>query len=149
MENKIEYAKIIEKKFNENNFGFTKKELEKSTIFSFPMPAKNAPGINLAIKVGKKHDYIKIFTYISNKINDDNRQALLELINSLHNRFRYVVFSIDEDNSLCASYEFALFGEDENIIEKQVITTIVLVSEVVDACIPEIMMNIWKSEKND
>ena len=146
MENQIEYAKIIERKFNENNFGFTMKELEQSTIFSFPMPAKNAPGINLKIKVGKKYGHVKIFTYISSNIDHSKRQAVLELINALHNRFRYVTFSIEEDDSLCASYEFELFGEDEDVIEKQVIKTIFIVNEIIDLCIPEIMMNIWETK---
>ncbi|MBR1729921.1 MAG: hypothetical protein IJ728_10410 [Selenomonadaceae bacterium] len=143
----INYAEIIERKFKEDEFIFTLNRYETATIFTIPMPAKNAPGLHIKLKISQMDG--RFFTYISDEIPKKKRIKILEVLNNLLDRYRYISLCLEDDGSICASYDFSFYTEDEDLIMRQVVTTLYLVKDIIDNCIPPIMMTLWQKDDDD
>lgn len=148
LEKEIDYGKIVENAFISNGWHFNVRQIEKRTVFALPMSAKNCPGLNVKFDVSTVGDS-KIRCYLAEDTPPSIHSELLKVINSLNNRYRYLTLSLDSDGDILAAYDFTIFGEDEEVINKQVITMIVLLSDIMDKCIPPIMKVIWTAESDE
>ncbi len=142
------YPQILEEIFNERDLNFDVKKVEEKTIFRLPMSAKNCPGLNVHLNVSE-HGDAQLRCYLAENVKEHQRDALLEVINSLNGRYRYITLSIDSDGDILSTYDFTFFSTDEETITRQVLTMLYLVSDIMDKCIPKIMKAIWSTQKDD
>ncbi len=147
-EEKFDYGQSVKEAFENVGWRFTTRQLEDSTLFALPMSAKNSPGLNIRIEVSQKGD-CKIRCYLAQDTPKSVYNELLEVLNTLNSRYRYVTLSLDSDGDVLAAYDFAIFSQDQNVINRQVSTLAVLLSDIMDKCIPPIMKVVWSAENND
>ncbi|MBQ9488103.1 MAG: YbjN domain-containing protein [Selenomonadaceae bacterium] len=144
----FDYPQVLEDIFNERDLHFDVKQVGEKTIFRLPMSAKNCPGLNVHLNVSE-HGDAQLRAYLAENVKDYQRDALLSVLNSLNARYRYITLSIDSDGDILSTYDFTFFSEDEEVITKQVLTMLYLVSDIMDKCIPKIMKAIWSTQKDD
>lgn len=146
-ETRLNYAEIIEKSFADNDWNFTAKRIDDEIFFSLPLGAKNLPGLDVKLIVDVDGD-CKIRCYLAKSVDDRKRDEMLETLNALNARYRYVTLSLDSDNDVLASYDFRIFGDAETA-DRQVGAMIFIVSRIMDKCVPKIMRIIWNSDDDD
>ena len=146
--NDFDYPQVLEDIFTERDLHFDIKQAGEKTIFRLPMSAKNCPGLNVHLNISE-HGDAQIRCYLAENVKDYQRDALMPVLNSLNNRYRYITLSIDSDGDIVATYDFTFFSEDEDVITKQVLTMLYLVSDIMDKCIPKIMKAIWSTQKDE
>ena len=144
----FDYPQVLENIFTERDLHFDVKQAGEKTIFRLPMSAKNCPGLNVHLNISE-HGDAQIRCYLAENVKDYQRDALMPVLNSLNNRYRYITLSIDSDGDIVATYDFTFFSEDEDVITKQVLTMLYLVSDIMDKCIPKIMKAIWSTQKDE
>ena len=142
------YGEIVERAFDNNGWHFNVRKLEDRTIFALPMSAKNCPGLNVKFDVSDNGDS-KIRCYLAEDTPESKRAELLAVINLLNNKYRYITISLDNDGDILAAYDFTIFATDEKVIDKQVRTMVVLLSDIMDKCIPPIMKIIWSASDEE
>ena len=144
-DNEINYAEVAEAFFEQNDWNFEVKELpDGDTMFSLPFSAKNLPGINLKVIIAP-NDTCKIMTYLANNIPDGKRAAMLEVLNKLNMKYRYLKLILDSDNDVVASYDFSFYGDEEAAVEA-LEEIIYLVKSSMDESVPKIMKLIWADD---
>ena len=148
LEREVDYGEIVKNAFDSNGWHFNVRQIENRTVFALPMSAKNCPGLNVKFDVSTVGDS-KIRCYLAEDTPPSIHSDLLKVINSLNNRYRYLTLSLDNDGDILAAYDFTIFGDDEKVISKQVSTMIVLLSDIMDKCIPPIMKVIWSAEDEE
>ena len=146
--NDFDYPQVLEDIFTERDLHFDIKQAGEKTIFRLPMSAKNCPGLNVHLNISE-HGDAQIRCYLAENVKDYQRDALMPVLNSLNNRYRYITLSIDSDGDVLSTYDFTFFSEDEEVITKQVLTMLYLVSDIMDKCIPKIMKAIWSTQKDE
>ena len=144
--NTINYSQVVENTFTKKNFHFTSKETQKGMMYSFAMNSKSLPSIRFRLIVDEEGDS-KLCSYLTSKVEEDKKDEMLSVLNNFNDRFRFVVLNIDQDDEVCASYDFGLYG-DEEAVEEIVFDAIYLVSNIIDKCAPDIMKVMWKEEEN-
>ena len=144
----IDYGEVVKGAFEGNGWHFNVRKLEDKTIFALPMSAKNCPGLNVKVDVATSGDS-KIRCYLAEDTPKSKHKELLEVINALNNRYRYITLSLDSDGDILAAYDFTIFGTDETAIEKQAMSMVVLLSDIMDKCIPPIMKIVWSAAEDD
>lgn len=148
MDNEINYAEVAENFFEQNDWNFEVKELPNGDkMFTLPFSAKNLPGINLKVIVAPNNT-CKILTYLANEVPDAKRAAMLEILNKLNMRFRYLKLVLDSDNDVVASYDFSFYGDEEaavNAIDEMMY----LVKKSMDESVPKIMSLVWADEDDN
>lgn len=147
MEKKTEYADIVEAKLKDIGFHFMRTERDGENVFFLPMDAENAPGLNVRLIIDKNGDS-KYRCYIADKVPVRKRKAMVEECNRLNTRYRYISLHVDDDGGVCASYDFAIFG-DEEVIAEHALSMLCLCSEITDTCIPHIMKTLWSKEEQE
>ena len=136
------YAEIVENFFREDDWNFDLKTMKDGDkIFTIPVAAKNIPSLNIKLIVSPD-GVCKIFNYLAREIPDEKCAAMLEVLNKLNLEYRYVKLALDKDNYVVASYDFALFGNEEETVE-EVKERLFIVKNIMDKCIPPIMKLIW------
>lgn len=141
---KVNYAEVMAQALKEHNMSFTSKVRGDKIIFTLPMSADNAPGINVKLIIDEDGD-CKLRSYLANNISQVKRPAMLQVINDLNAKYRYICLSIDQDGDICASYDFTVH-EGSVPIFVQIIAMVFLYTDIADNCIPEIMQTIWAKE---
>lgn len=144
----FDYPQILEDIFNDKDMHFDIKQAGEKTVFRLPMSAKNCPGLNVHLSVSE-HGDAQIRCYLAENVKDYQRAELLKVLNSLNARYRYITLSIDSDGDVLATYDYTFFSGDEEIITRQVLTMLYLVSDIMDKCIPKLMKAIWSTQKDD
>ncbi len=144
----FDYPQVLEDIFNERDLNFDVKQVGEKTIFRLPMSAKNGPGLNVHLNVSERGD-AQIRCYLAKNVEDYQHETLLSVINYLNSHYRYITLSIDSDGDISATYDFTFFSEDEDVITKQVLTMLYLVSDIMDKCTPKIMKAIWSTQKDE
>lgn len=141
----INYAHVFKNKLKEMGFHFSTYSSDNETIFGVPMPADNAPGIQVKLMIDEQGDS-KIRCYLASDVDSSRQSAVMTVLNSLNERYRFTCLSLDDDGDICASYDFILVGDDEAISE-HLTSILFLFTDICDKCIPPIMQTIWKSSE--
>lgn len=140
----INYCETVRKILTDNNFNFNVKDTEKGVVLTFGVSSKALPCINYTLSISTDGD-TKLRSYIASRIDEAKKDEMLELLNLLNTRFRFVVFNLDEDSDVCVTYDFALYGEEKTISEL-VLDAIYVVSRIIDQSAPDIMQLNWKKD---
>lgn len=74
------------------------------------------------------------------------RQAVLEKLNDLMDRYRFVKFVLDEDNDVCASFDFWQGGDEKAAVQAGKLSLLTFAS-VVEDCVPEILKVRYREEQ--
>ena len=146
MEKKMNYLELAEKTLEQMKFHYTKRETSRGPVYEIPMSSKNLPGLDIRLRVSEKGDS-KLWCYPVKGVPSRKRMAMLEALNTQMDDYRFVTLTLDEDSDVCASYDFALFGEEEAI--RHIRVMINLFSEVVDECLPGILKVMWSEESTE
>lgn len=141
----IDYSEVVENFFEQNDWKFDLNELpDGDKIFTLPFGAKNLPAINLKVIIAP-NDTCKILTYLANEVPDSKRAAMLEVLNKLNMKYRYLKLVLDSDNDVVASYDFSFYGDEEAAVTA-IEEIIFLVKSSIDESVPKIMQLIWADE---
>lgn len=144
---RLNYAEIIKNSFEQNDWNFTFKQIDDEIFFSLPLGAKNLPGLDVKLIVDTDGD-CKIRCYLAKGVAENKRVEMLDTLNALNTKYRYVTLSMDSDNDVLASYDFRIFG-DEETANRQVGAMIFIVSRIMDKCVPKIMRIIWSGDEDE
>lgn len=148
MRDRFNYPEAVEQIFDDKDLNYEKFDKDDETLFAIPMPAKNAPGLKVFLHVTEVGD-CKIRAYIVREVSEGKFPAILEAINRLNGKYRYITLSMDSDGDILAAYDFTLFGEDMEVIEEHVMHMLILVSKVMDNCIKPLMKIVWFDDDED
>lgn len=138
---KVNYAEVMTKELKEHNLSFTSKVRGDETIYTLPMSADNAPGINVKLIIDEDGD-CKLRSYLASNVHKAKQPAMLRVINDLNAKYRYICLSMDKDGDICASYDFSIYADAESVFA-QVIAMLFLYTDIADKCIPVIMQTLW------
>ena len=139
------YGDMLAEIFKDNGWQFGVRQGEDATIFTLPMSAKNCPGFNITLSVSDIGD-VKIRCYLSEETDKAKRGKILEVLNELNGRYRYMTLSIDDDGDILAAYDFNLFSRDMETLKLSACAMIVLFVKVADNCVPPIMKAVWSDD---
>lgn len=139
--NKVNYAEIMAQELKEHNMSFTRKVREDKSIFTLPMSADNAPGLSVKLIIDEDGD-CKLRCYLANNVPNEKKADMLQVLNDLNAKYRYICLSIDKDGDICASYDFTVHEGDVPIFV-QIIAMVFLYTDIADDCIPDIMQTLW------
>ena len=144
MDNKInyDYSVAIEKELNDMPFMFKRRMLKDETLFELLMPSERLQALRIKMIVGKDGD-VKFRCYLAEDVVESNIAALQNEINRLNARYRFICLSIDDDRDICAAYDDILYGDEKSAAD-HAIAMLVLFTEIIDKCVPNIMPLIWK-----
>ncbi len=140
----VNFAEIMIQGLNEHNLSFTSKVLDDETVFTLPMSANNAPGINVKLIIDEDGD-CKLRSYLASNVPKAKWTAMLPVINDLNAKYRYICLSMNRDGDICAAYDFSVYDGPVSIFE-QIIAIVFLYADIADKCIPEIMRILWAKE---
>lgn len=147
MNEEIDFQEIVEEVLNENDWVFTMQREKDETSFICPMGAKNIPKLEVMLIVDAEGD-CKIRNYLVRGISEEKFPRVLEIINDLNKKFRYITFSIDEDGDILAAYDFCIFSPDKEVVDRQVGTMMYIASDIMDKCFPKIMKVLWEDDED-
>lgn len=142
---KPNYAEAMAQELKEHNLSFTSKVRGDETVFTLPMSADNAPGINVKLIINEDGD-CKLRSYLASNVPKSNWPSMLPVINDLNAKYRYICLSMDRDGDICAAYDFSVYAGTVSIFA-QVIAMVFLYTDIADKCIPDIMRTIWAKDK--
>ena len=145
MDYKLDYVEVIKQAFIDNDWRFSTKEIDGETLFNLPMSSKYLPTLDVKFILNSEGD-CKIRCYLARNVSYTKRGAILEVLNTLNSKYRYLTVSLDSDNDVLAAYDFTIFGDAE-IADKQVGTMIYFVSNIIDKCIPPVMKVVWQDDE--
>lgn len=112
MKENMNYAKAVENELNNIGLRFDIQVRGKNTIFSLPMHSENVPGFNLKLHISEKGDS-KIWCLLAKNVKKEKRTTMLETLNSLNAKYRFIRLSLDQDSDVTADYDFILYGGEE------------------------------------
>ncbi len=144
----FDYPQMLEDIFTKRDLNFRVKQLGEKVVFGLPMSAKNCPGLNVHLSTSA-HGDVQIRAYLAENVEDYQRDAIIDVLNTLNSRYRYITLSIDDDGDILATYDFTFFSDDEDVVTRQVLTMLYLISDIMDKCIPPIMKAIWSTKQDD
>ena len=143
----VKYADVVEAKLSDNDFDFMRKDRGDTAIFFLPMHADNAPGLNIRLIIDENGDS-QFRCYIAENVPEKKRADVIDECNHVNSEFRYISLSVDDDGDVCATYDFAIFG-DEEVTAEHAISMIFLCADITDKCIPCIMKRLWREESQN
>lgn len=142
MSNNINYSTMLQEALKEDGFLFTATEKEKVTVLTFGIKVKSVPDVNYKLTVNPSGD-TKLYSFLCTGIDECKRDRVIELMNELNCRFRYVTFDIDNDNDVCVSYDFGLYGTKEDVL-KLATDAIGVCTQIIKEAFPKVMKIAWE-----
>ena len=82
---------------------------------------------------------VRVFGFVSG-VPKDKRGAVLETINAMNDKFRYVKFTLDSDDDLNISYDVPVSEKEVGSIACEMVARFV---NIADEAYPEFMKAIW------
>ena len=141
--NPLDYGDVAEKILRKRNYRFLNSKMkEGGQLFGFTMQMEAVPSIRCSMHVSSLGS-VKIWTIISRNIPSHKRQALLNTLNDISARLRFIRLCLDSDNDICASYDMSLFGNEETA-EEQLMFILFVFTHSLDECLPEILPILWQ-----
>ncbi len=145
MSDKINYVELVQKILTDKEFRYNVKERDKGVAISFGINSKVLPGINYTLTVDEGGDS-KLRSYIATGVDESKVDEMLELLNKINGRYRFTVFNLDDENDVCVTYDFAVYG-DEEATANTVLDSIYVVSSIIDKTAQDIMQLNWKKNE--
>lgn len=115
-EEKMIYAEAISRKLAADNWFFDRVDSEDETMFMIPMGIDNSPGLLIRI-FAEYSGSVKIRSRLLKNTAKDKRKELINALNSINTRFRFICFSIDNDGDIFATYDFNSSGEPDEVAD--------------------------------
>ena len=81
---------------------------------------------------------VRVFSLVS--VEDSHRASVMEALNTLNNKYRYIKFVLDDDNDVNLEYDYPLNCPNPAASAEELVIRIV---KMVDDSYPEIMRAIW------
>lgn len=97
-------------------------------ILSLPTTSQNTPELCTELRVGQIGD-VGLSCLLAYRVPASKRQSMLQPLNDLNNRFRYITLNIDEAGDVSATYDFMLWGDDEEALFTQTVSTWLLFAD--------------------
>lgn len=133
-------SKEIAKVFDDNGIKYRINETANTSAVEAGFSGKNAPNILVRfISTDDDNDVAaRILSLV--KVTDEKRPAVLEAINSLQRRFRYVNFTIDDDGDVHVGYDMPVRTTNVGDIAVEMFVRMV---KIADDAYPVLMKAIW------
>lgn len=138
----VDYAQAIRDELDRLKMSYREKERQDGDIqFVLPMSLEAGPGLQVHLVVSEKGDS-KLRSYPVNDVPVIKRDDVIHTLNELNGEYRYISLSLDEDGDVSAAYDFALFGDEEEVAHHAV-TMLMLYTDICSECYPRIMRSVW------
>lgn len=109
------------------------------------LPMKHTESLTVKVR-GDAGGACKFWCYPVIGIPASRRSAVLETLNELTGRYRFVRLELDEDNDVCASYDFWQGGDEQAAIRIGRMSLMTFAA-VVEECVPEILKAQYREEQ--
>lgn len=133
-------TRAIEAEFKKNDLKYRVREVGNTSCLEASVGGKNCSGIELRfISTDDDNDVaIRILSFV--RVPESKRGAVLEAINELQRRFRYVNFSVDDDGDLHIGYDLPLHTENVGEVAMEMFIRMV---KIADDAYPVLMRALW------
>lgn len=131
----------IEAYFTEKNLKFGTKRLGNISLLETGMRSTNAGAVKIVFVSTDDNAAVAVRSYnIVPHVPEEKKAAILEVINKLNAKYRFVKFVLDKDSVVNAEYDIpAAAGE----IGKVAMEVFIRFAQVVDEAYPDLMKTIW------
>lgn len=133
-------SKEISRVFDDNSINHRINETANTSAVEAGFTGDNAPNFIVRfISTDDDNDVaVRILSFV--RVPDSKHTAVLEAINSLQRRFRYVNFTIDDDGEVNIGYDFPLRTENVGSVAVEMFIRMV---KIADEAYPVFMKAIW------
>lgn len=133
-------SKEISRVFDDNNINHRINETANTSSVEAGYTGDNAPNFIVRfISTDDDNDVaVRILSFV--RVPDSKHTAVLEAINSLQRRFRYVNFTIDDDGEVNIGYDFPLRTANVGDVAVEMFIRMV---KIADEAYPLFMKAIW------
>ena len=139
--NKFDYIEPTVDALLKCGFKYTLHDIDDVILMNVSIEADNIPCINMNVEFTDLG--IISFSSVIVKCSDAGRRnAVFELLNRLMYDFKFIRFTLDDDGYINAGYQLFAFSEDSVVITKQVLMSMLSVTEICDRVYPLIMKTI-------
>lgn len=108
--------KLLDEAFAAQNLHYTIRETEKYQEIDVPFGIQNGPSVILRfISFDRGNDIVIVISKLVNNVPDEKRLILLEALNEMNCKFRFLKFSLDPENNLNVQYDFLQNTEDNGL----------------------------------
>lgn len=114
-------------------------------ILSIPTTSQNTPELCIELRVGQIGD-VRLSCLLACGVPAHKRQSMLQTLNDLHGRFRYITLNMDEAGDVSVTYDFILWGNDEEALFKQTVSIWLLFADALDEVTLPVMSLIWPKD---
>ncbi|MDE6005026.1 MAG: hypothetical protein K2G88_06530 [Oscillospiraceae bacterium] len=137
----MSYIKTIQEKLKEYDINFSVERDNTSTYFKIPFCSyDNLLQTEIVISVSEKNNIADVyFSSILVGIEKSKYVAMLQMLNYLNQKYRFVRFLLYKDITVLVDYRFFMFDEDENVACENLFGTLSFFKTVIDDCIEDIM----------
>lgn len=133
-------TKLIKKSFDSNDINCRIRETESTSAVEAGFSGENAPNFIVRfISTDDDNDVaIRILSFV--KVPEKKRAAVLDAINSLQRRFRYVNYTIDDDGDVNIGIDLPMRTQNVGDVCVEMFIRIV---KIADDSYPVLMKAIW------
>ena len=147
MEKKLnDYAQCIKQLLEKERLPFFV-EVEDDVEFCIPEGSVRKLKKPVYLSVDEK-GYCIFRCFLANKVESFRKKAVLEAMNELNRRYRYISIYLTQYQSVLGTYNMQLYGDKESACE-YVVRFLYLFAGIMSECDPRIEKAIWSSTQVD
>lgn len=136
-------TRLIQQEMDEDNVNYMIQDDDDQSAIIAGFSVKNGPSVR-AIFISKNDNNdvaIRLYGLISD-VADQDKLKIYEVINSVHNQYRFLNFSLDEDGDLNVSYDLPQNIPDEGV-GPACVEIFVRIMDILNKVYPMFMIALW------
>lgn len=127
--------------FTEKNVKFDVRRADNMSVLETGMRGTNVNAIKLVFISRDDDSDVAIRSFnITPKIPEDKKSVVLEAMNKLNSKYRFVKFALDDDGAISVSYDVPTSAGEVGGIAFEMLVRLV---KIIDESYPELMKAIW------
>jgi len=109
-------TRLLDEEFKTHNLKYSIREKEEIQIIDVPFGIQNGPSVIIHyITSDQRNDLSIQITDLAHNVPDEKRIRMLETINTLKKKYRFIKFTLDSDNDLDVKADFPSTTSDESL----------------------------------
>jgi len=140
--NKFDYIEPTVDALLKCGFKYTLHDIDDVILMNVNIGADNIPTIGITVEF-TDIGIISFNSLIAKCTDTAKRNAVFELLNRLMYDYKFIRFTIDDEGNINASYHLFAFSDDSFVISKQILLSMLSITEICDRVHPLLMKTIW------
>lgn len=138
-------TELIKEEMDQKGMKYSIREYADSSVLSASFGIENGPRVNVKfISRGDRDVALRLFSIVHH-VTEDKTGEMLKAINKCNSKYRYLKFTLDEDQDVNIEYDFPLDIDDASF-GKAVCGMLVLIVRIVNEAYPELMQAFWEPQ---